>query len=204
MNIPKYFKISLTPLASINNISIFPYFDNWMRSTCHCSGHVFWRRRINQGPSSIRRHAAIGQRTRRTHTLDTAAVSTQLVLPHGETWYLENVGSLSNMVCLMMAPENCIGGWLSPAAILTGHNQTLAADLEWNGSSYLGLDICCIDIHYLDTYSEWFRSYMTARHCLHPSTSWSWYFRVFTVLQQTCKHCKLVSDDVRNGEYSIF
>ena len=57
------------------------------------------------------------------------------------------------------------------------------------GSLYLGLDICCIDIHYLDMdiYSEWFRSYMTARHCLHPSTSWSWYFRVFTVLQQTCK-----------------
>ena len=93
-DIPKYCKISLTPSASINNISIFPYFDNWMRSTCRCSGHVFWRRRINQGPSSIRRHAGIGQRTRRTHTLDTAAVSTQLVLPHGETWYLENVGSL--------------------------------------------------------------------------------------------------------------
>ena len=148
MNIPKYFKISLTPLASINNISIFPYFDNWMRSTCHCSGHVFWRRRINQGPSSIRRHAAIGQRTRRTHTLDTAAVSTQLVLPHGDIirrgcWVLghSNQELSINMVCLMMAPENCIGGWLSPAAILTGHNQTQAADLEWNGSLYLGLDI---------------------------------------------------------------
>ena len=47
-------------------------------------GHVFWRRRINQGPSSIRRHAAIGQRIRWTHTLDTAAVPTQLVLPHGD------------------------------------------------------------------------------------------------------------------------
>ena len=166
MNIPKYCKISLTPSASINNISIFPYFDNWMRSTCHCSGHVFWRRRINQGPSSIRRHAAIGQRTRRTHTLDTAAVSTQFVLPHGDIirrgcWVLghSNQELSINMVCLMMAPENCIGGWLSPAAILTGHNQTQAADHEWNGSLYLGLDIRCIDIHYLDmdTYSEWFR-----------------------------------------------
>ena len=138
MNIPKYCKISLTPSASIN-ISIFPYFDNWMRSTCRCSGHVFWRRRINQGPSSIRRHAGIGQRTRRTHTLDTAGLHTISIATWRDMilrgcWVFWTRNCLIWFAIQMMAPENCIGGWLSPAAILTGHNQTQAADHEWNGS----------------------------------------------------------------------
>ena len=116
MNIPKYCKISLRPLASINNISIFPYFDNWMRSTCRCSDTC------SDGGELIRDHHQLGDtrlldRGHTGHTLDTAAVSTQLVLPHGDIirrgcWVLghSNQELSINMVCLMMAPENCIGG----------------------------------------------------------------------------------------------